>query len=349
MRGPATATAARCRAARRSRTAPAAAAVTSAAGAPASSASRQAATRTARSRRTPGRVPGRWVEARRDGDADGRRLLEALDEPGAPTQPRPGTGPPRGPPPGGRVPPRDPPRPPRRGRPPTARRRRVGRAVLPAAGASTTGGPATPRPARRHRRTRPARRPTPVQPCTTRPATGSGHMRTARTASRTASAVGPFDVMGRRPPTSPARARAAAATRGRGPLPAASTASAVSTRTTPASSGSGTTTPTADTRRTPSDPRHVDDRVQGPAQLGVHGAPRHPGERRQRLDAGRDLVGAVGVQRAHAALVPGVEGGEELTDLGTADLPDDEPVGPHPQRLADEVDERHRPASLDVG
>ena len=54
------------------------------------------------------------------------------------------------------------------------------------------------------------------------------------------------------------------------------------------------------------------------------------------------LLGTVGVQRAHAAVVPGVEGGEELADLRPADLTHDEPVRPHPQRLAHEVDEASR-------
>ena len=55
------------------------------------------------------------------------------------------------------------------------------------------------------------------------------------------------------------------------------------------------------------------------------------------------------MQRAHPALVAGVEGGEQLADLGAAHLADDEPVGPHPQRLAHEVDEGDPADALDVG
>ena len=197
--------------------------------------------------------PGRWVEARGDGDAGDRRFLEALDEPGAGPHHARGPGRREGCLAGGRVPRRDPPPPPRRDRPPTARRRPVGRALLPSAGASTTAAQRLPRPRPPAPSDPPARPSTPVQPASPDSRPRRATSRTARTASRTASAVGPCDVMAGRPPTSPAPARAAAATRGRGPLRSPSTASAVSTRTTPASAGSGTTTPTADTRRTPSD------------------------------------------------------------------------------------------------
>ena len=95
-------------------------------------------------------------------------------------------------------------------------------------------------------------------------------------------------------------------------------------------------------------PRDVDDGPQRLPQLGVDGRARHPGQRGERLDPCRNLLGAVGVQRAHPTLVTGVEGGEQLADLRAAHLTDDEPVGPHPQGLADEVDERHPTASLDV-
>ena len=40
---------------------------------------------------------------------------------------------------------------------------------------------------------------------------------------------------------------------------------------------------------------------------------------------------------AGAALVSGVEGGEQVDHLGAADLSDDQPVGPHPQGLAYEL------------
>ena len=58
-----------------------------------------------------------------------------------------------------------------------------------------------------------------------------------------------------------------------------------------------------------------------------------PGGQGERLDPGRHVGRGVGVQGAAAALVAGVERGEQVDDLGAADLADDQPVGPHPQRL----------------
>ena len=55
------------------------------------------------------------------------------------------------------------------------------------------------------------------------------------------------------------------------------------------------------------------------------------------------------MDRAAPALVPGVERGQQVGDLGAAHLADDEPVRPHPQRLPDEVAERDLAGALDVG
>ena len=115
--------------------------------------------------------------------------------------------------------------------------------------------------------------------------------------------------------------------------------SATSTRTVPASAGRGDDAHPVDASPTGPVARDVDDDPQRLPQLGVDGRAWHPRQRAERLDARGDLLGAVGVQRAHPALVPGVEGGEQLADLRSAHLPDDEPVGAHPQGLADEVDE----------
>ena len=69
----------------------------------------------------------------------------------------------------------------------------------------------------------------------------------------------------------------------------------------------------------------------------------------QRLDPGRDVGGGVGVDGAAAAFVAGVERGQQLDDLGAAHLADDEPVGPHPQRLADQGAQGDLAGALDVG
>ena len=57
----------------------------------------------------------------------------------------------------------------------------------------------------------------------------------------------------------------------------------------------------------------------------------------------------VGVHRPGAAVVSGVECGQHLAHLRATDLADDQPVGPHPQRLPHEVHHRHAADALDVG
>ena len=74
-----------------------------------------------------------------------------------------------------------------------------------------------------------------------------------------------------------------------------------------------------------------------------------PGGQRERLDPGRHVGGRVGVQRAAPALVPGVERGQQVDDLGAAHLADDEPVGPHPQRLPHQVRTVTSPAPSMLG
>ena len=81
----------------------------------------------------------------------------------------------------------------------------------------------------------------------------------------------------------------------------------------------------------------------------MHGVARHPRQGPEGLDPRRHLGGPVGVQRAHPALVAGVQGREQLADLRAAHLADDEAVGPHPQGLADELDEGDPTDTLDVG
>ena len=60
-------------------------------------------------------------------------------------------------------------------------------------------------------------------------------------------------------------------------------------------------------------------------------------------------AGTVGVHRARAAVVAGVERGEQVDDLAAAHLADHDPVGPHPQRLPDQVAHGHLADALDVG
>ena len=73
-----------------------------------------------------------------------------------------------------------------------------------------------------------------------------------------------------------------------------------------------------------------------------------PRERAERLEPRGHVVEAVRVERARAAVVPGVEGGEQLAHLLAAALADDEPVRPHPQRLAHQPGEPDRAGALEV-
>src|SRR5215218_11055349 len=67
------------------------------------------------------------------------------------------------------------------------------------------------------------------------------------------------------------------------------------------------------------------------------------------LEAGRDLLGAAGVQRGHEPVVAGVGGLEHVQDLWAADLADHDAVGTHAQGVADQLAERHLAAAFDVG
>ena len=55
------------------------------------------------------------------------------------------------------------------------------------------------------------------------------------------------------------------------------------------------------------------------------------------------------MDRARAAVVTGVERGQQVAHLTAAHLADDQPVGAHPQGLADEVAQRDPAGALDVG
>ena len=58
---------------------------------------------------------------------------------------------------------------------------------------------------------------------------------------------------------------------------------------------------------------------------------------------------AVGVAGGHRAVVAGVHGLEHVQRLAGTTLPDDDPVGPHAQGVADELADRDGALALDVG
>ena len=74
-----------------------------------------------------------------------------------------------------------------------------------------------------------------------------------------------------------------------------------------------------------------------------------PGHQRQRLEPAQRIGGRVGVDGRERAVVAGVERGQQVERLGAADLADHDPVGPHPQRVAQQVANRHLPPALDAG
>ena len=84
-------------------------------------------------------------------------------------------------------------------------------------------------------------------------------------------------------------------------------------------------------------------------ELAVQRRAGEPAGRGERLHAGRDLLRRVGVHGARAAVVAGVQRGEQLAYLGAADLADDQSVGSHPQGLPDEVAQLDPARTLDVG
>ena len=73
-----------------------------------------------------------------------------------------------------------------------------------------------------------------------------------------------------------------------------------------------------------------------------------PGQQRQRAHLDQRLAGAVGVDRAHAGQ-PGVEGEQQVEALLGADLADDDPAGPHPQALLDQVAQPDLAGALEPG
>jgi hypothetical protein len=96
-------------------------------------------------------------------------------------------------------------------------------------------------------------------------------------------------------------------------------------------------------------PRQVQDDLHCGGELAVQRRTPETAEGTERLEPGRDLGGTIGVHRAAAAVVAGVQCRQELDDLRAADLTDHDPIGPHPQRLPDQVAQRHLPRSFDVG
>ena len=67
-----------------------------------------------------------------------------------------------------------------------------------------------------------------------------------------------------------------------------------------------------------------------------------------RFDTRERLARAVGVQRAHRAVVAGVHRLQQVERLGSAHLADDDALRPHAQTVANQVAHRDRALALDV-
>ena len=72
------------------------------------------------------------------------------------------------------------------------------------------------------------------------------------------------------------------------------------------------------------------------------------GHQHHRLDARERVARRVGVHRGERAVVARVHRLEHVQRLGAADLADDDPVGAHAQRVADELADRDLALALDV-
>ena len=68
-----------------------------------------------------------------------------------------------------------------------------------------------------------------------------------------------------------------------------------------------------------------------------------------RFDAGQAFARAVGVDRAHRAVVAGVHRLQQVEDLRSAHLADDDALGPHAQAVLDEVAHGDLALAFDVG
>jgi hypothetical protein len=80
----------------------------------------------------------------------------------------------------------------------------------------------------------------------------------------------------------------------------------------------------------------------------VEGVAGEPGQGAEGFQAGGYVDGRVGVDGATAAVVAGVERGQEIHYFGAADLADDQAVGAHAEGLADQVAQRDLSGAFDV-
>ena len=103
-----------------------------------------------------------------------------------------------------------------------------------------------------------------------------------------------------------------------------------------------------DAARAVGHPRLVDDEVHRAGHLLADRLVRQPesGHQRERLDAPQRLLRRTGMDGRQRAVVAAGHRREHVERLGAADLPDDDAVRPHAQRVSHEPADRHLAASL---
>ena len=105
----------------------------------------------------------------------------------------------------------------------------------------------------------------------------------------------------------------------------------------------------AESARAVSVTAHVQHHLHGRGQLAVQRDAVEPAESGKGLEASRHLSGIVGMHRAGASVVAGVESGKQIHDLSAAYLANHDSVRPHPQRLPHEIANGYLADAFDVG
>src|SRR5204862_7241257 len=93
----------------------------------------------------------------------------------------------------------------------------------------------------------------------------------------------------------------------------------------------------------------MDHEADGANQLRVNRRRSHPGQGAERLEPGDDVSRTVGMDGPTPTLVAGVERRQELANLRPSSLTQDQSVGAHAQRLANQGGQGDLAGPLDVG
>lgn len=93
----------------------------------------------------------------------------------------------------------------------------------------------------------------------------------------------------------------------------------------------------------------VNHRTEGPFGQGGQGHGLKAGQKPQGSQAGRYPFHAVGMEGDHPTRVTGVEGPQQVGYLLATALPQDDPIGSHPQRRLDQVDQADGTCSFHIG